>query len=150
MQDGNTVQFLSVAGKVLTCPELTRVTMVESGTHETLVRERRWPQLTPQLKVYGRAVVTQGLKPARIRMGMARQFGLSEADMPILRQVQWHYTKKTLYRNDNHDEIQGQIDRLAYGPEVSDTSSFSFEWERDIREKPDVGNGSDEDPFLVA
>ncbi|ETP01654.1 hypothetical protein F441_21150 [Phytophthora nicotianae CJ01A1] len=130
MQDGNTVQFLSVAGKVLTCPELTRVTMVES--------------------VYGRAVVTQGLKPARIRMGMARQFGLSEADMPILRQVQWHYTKKTLYRNDDHDEIQGQIDRLAYGPEVSDTSSFSFEWERDIREKPDVGNGSDEDPFLVA
>ncbi|ETM32723.1 hypothetical protein L914_19949 [Phytophthora nicotianae] len=130
MQDGNTVQFLSVAGKVLTCPELTRVTMVES--------------------VYGRAVVTQGLKPARIRMGMARQFGLSEADMPILRQVQWHYTKKTLYRNDDHDEIQGQIDKLAYGPEVSGTSSFSFGWERDIREKPDVGNGSDEEPFLVA
>ncbi|ETL79473.1 hypothetical protein L917_19916, partial [Phytophthora nicotianae] len=69
--------------------------------------------------------------------------------MPILRQVQWHYTKKTLYRNDDHDEIQGQIDKLAYGPEVSGTSSFSFGWERDIREKPDVGNGSDEEPFLV-
>ncbi|ETM99162.1 hypothetical protein PPTG_19013 [Phytophthora nicotianae INRA-310] len=87
-------------GKVLTCQELNRVTIVESGTHETLVRERRQPQLTPRLKDYGREMATQGLKPARIRMGMARRFGLSEADMPTLRQVQWfisHYTKKTLH-----------------------------------------------------
>ncbi|ETN24222.1 hypothetical protein PPTG_00639 [Phytophthora nicotianae INRA-310] len=72
-------------------------------------------------------MATQGLKPARIRMGMARRFGLSEADMPTLR----------------------QIDQLAYGPDVSDTNPFSFGWERDGRRKPDVGNGSDEKPFLV-
>ncbi|ETO61165.1 hypothetical protein F444_20785 [Phytophthora nicotianae P1976] len=91
MQDGNTVQFLSVAGKVLTCPELTRVTMVES-------------------------VVTQGLKPARIRMGA----------------MALH--QEALYRNDDHDEIQGQIDRLAYGPEerqnaVRDPGTFVFRME---------------------
>ncbi|ETP29837.1 hypothetical protein F442_21098 [Phytophthora nicotianae P10297] len=54
--------------------------------------------------------------------------------MPILRQVQWHYTKKTLYRNDDHDEIQGQIDKLAYGPEerqnaVRDPGTFVFRME---------------------
>ncbi|KAG3103550.1 hypothetical protein PI124_g14128 [Phytophthora idaei] len=72
--------------------------------------------------------------------------------MPTLRQVQWfisHYTKKTLHRNDDHDEILDQIDQLAYGPQVSDTSPFSFGWGRDVRGKPDVGNGSDEKPFLV-
>ncbi|KAG2803325.1 hypothetical protein PC129_g18754 [Phytophthora cactorum] len=79
-------------------------------------------------------MATQGQKPARIRMGMARRSGLSEAEMPTLRQVQWfisHYTKKTLHRNDDHDEILDQIDQLAHGPQ------------------PNVGNGSDEKPFLV-
>ncbi|KAG2789612.1 hypothetical protein Pcac1_g1509 [Phytophthora cactorum] len=72
-------------------------------------------------------MATQGQKPARIRMGMARRSGLSEAEMPTLRQVQWfisHYTKKTLHRNDDHDEILDQIDQLAHGPQVSDTSPF--------------------------
>ncbi|ETP24636.1 hypothetical protein F441_02405 [Phytophthora nicotianae CJ01A1] len=116
-------------GKALTCHELNRVTIVESGTHETLVRERRQPQLTSRLKDYGREMATQGLKPARIRMGMARRFGLSEADMPTLRQMQWfisHYTKKTLHRNDDYDEILGQIDQLTYGPDVSDTNPCFF------------------------
>ncbi|KAG2973960.1 hypothetical protein PC121_g9179 [Phytophthora cactorum] len=72
-------------------------------------------------------MASQGLRPAQIRVGMARRFGLSEAEMPTLRQVQWfisHYTKKTLHRNDDH-EILDQIEQLAYGPEVSDTSPFS-------------------------
>ncbi|KAG3235154.1 hypothetical protein PI124_g19798 [Phytophthora idaei] len=116
-------------GKKLACQELNRVTIAESGIHETLVREPRQSQLTPRLKDYGREMATQGLKPARIRVGMTRRFGLSEAEMPTLRQVQWfisHYTKKTLHRNDDHDEILDQIDQLAYGPQVSDTSPFSF------------------------
>ncbi|KAF1778714.1 hypothetical protein GQ600_1431 [Phytophthora cactorum] len=74
-------------------------------------------------------MASQGLRPAQIRVGMARRFGLSEAEMPTLRQVQWfisHYTKKTLHRNDDHDEILDQIEQLAYGPEVSDTSPFSL------------------------
>ncbi|KAG3012626.1 hypothetical protein PC120_g13752 [Phytophthora cactorum] len=139
-------------GKVLTCQELNRVTIAESGIHETLFREPQQSQLTTRLKDYGREMATQGLKPARIRMGMARRFGLSEVEMPTLRQVQWfisHYTKKTLHRNDDHDEILDQIDQLAYGSQVSDTSPFSFGWGRDVRRKPDVGNGSDEKPFLV-
>ncbi|KAG2896327.1 hypothetical protein PC129_g12155 [Phytophthora cactorum] len=138
-------------GNKLACQELNRVTIAESGIHKTLVREPRQSQLTPRLKDYGREMATQGLKPARIRVGMARRFGLSEAEMPTLRQVQWfisHYSKKTLHRNDDHDEILVQIDQLAYGPQVSDTSPFSFGWERDVRGKPDVDNGSDENPFL--
>ncbi|KAG3157676.1 hypothetical protein PC128_g21629 [Phytophthora cactorum] len=97
-------------------------------------------------------MATQGQKPARIRMGMARRSGLSEAEMPTLRQVQWfisHYTKKTLHRNDDHDEILDQIDQLAHGPQVSDTSPFFWGWEHDLGGKPNVGNGSDEKPFLV-
>ncbi|KAG3054240.1 hypothetical protein PC121_g16383 [Phytophthora cactorum] len=114
-------------GKVLTCQELNRVTIAESGIHETLVLEPRQSQLTPRLKDYGREIATQGLKPARIRMAMARRFGLSEAEMPTLRQVQWfisYYTKKTLYRNDDHDEILDQIDQLAYGPQSVTPRTF--------------------------
>ncbi|KAG3022087.1 hypothetical protein PC123_g7822 [Phytophthora cactorum] len=120
-------------GKELTCQELNRVTITESGNHETFVREPRQPQVTPRLKDYGREMASQGLRPARIRMNITRS----------------PYTKKTLHQNDDHDEILGQIEQLAYGPEVSDTSPFSFGWERDARGKPDVGNGSDEKPFLV-
>ncbi|KAG2780503.1 hypothetical protein Pcac1_g9452 [Phytophthora cactorum] len=61
------------------------------------------------------------MKPARLRMGMARRYGISEAEMPTLRQVQWfisHYARKTLNRNDDHNGILDQIDQLAYGPQI--------------------------------
>ncbi|ETM30570.1 hypothetical protein L914_21753 [Phytophthora nicotianae] len=118
-------------GKVLTCQSLYRVIIMETGGHETLVNpppfQKKKNQDDPRLKDYGREMATQGLKPARIRNGMARRFGLAETEMPTLR----------------------QIDQLAYGPTVSDTTPFSFGWERDARGKPDVGNDSDENPFLV-
>ncbi|ETO64168.1 hypothetical protein F444_18262 [Phytophthora nicotianae P1976] len=82
---------------------------------------------------------------------MARRFELTETEMPTLRQVQWSvssYSKKHLHHNDDYDEILGQIDQLAYGPTVSDTTPFSFGWEGDARGKPDVGNGSDEKPIF--
>ncbi|KAE9097960.1 hypothetical protein PF010_g15758 [Phytophthora fragariae] len=139
-------------GKVMTCQELNRVTIMEAGAHETLMRDPRKPKMTPRLKDYGREMATQGLKPARIRMGMARRFGLSETDLPTLNQVQWFiaaFTKAKLHRNDDYDDILGQIDALAYGPETNETQPFLFAWQRTAQGKPDVGNGSDEHPFLV-
>ncbi|ETO73685.1 hypothetical protein F444_10392 [Phytophthora nicotianae P1976] len=125
---------------------------METGAHEALVKEPQKVKLTPRLKDYGREMATQGLKPSRIRNGMARRFGLTESELPTLRQVQWFvssYSKKNLHRNDDYDESLSQIDQLAYGPTVSDTNPFSFGWKRDGRGKPDVGNGSDEKQFLV-
>jgi hypothetical protein len=139
-------------GKVLTCQELNRVTIMEVGGHETLVRERRKPMMTPRLKDYSREMATQGLKPARIRIGMARRFGLEESEMPTLRQVQWfvsYFTKKHLHRTDDYDAILDQIDQLVFKPSVSDNQPFSFGWQRDDQGKPDVGDGSDEHPFWV-
>ncbi|ETI41456.1 hypothetical protein F443_13311, partial [Phytophthora nicotianae P1569] len=94
-------------GKVLTC----------QGLNRTLVKEPQKVKLTPRLKDYGREMVTQGLKPSRIRNGMARRFGLTESELPTLRQVQWFvssYSKKNLHRNDDYDQILSQIDQLAY------------------------------------
>ncbi|ETN23726.1 hypothetical protein PPTG_00257 [Phytophthora nicotianae INRA-310] len=104
-------------GKVLTCQGLNRVTIMETGAHETLVKEPQKVKLTPRLKDYGREMATQGLKPSRIRNGMARRFGLTESELPTLRQVQWFvssYSKKNLHRNDDYDQILSQIDQLAY------------------------------------
>ncbi|ETN21596.1 hypothetical protein PPTG_01740 [Phytophthora nicotianae INRA-310] len=115
------------AGKVLMCQGLIRVTIMETGAHETLVKEPQKVKLTPRLKDYGREMATQGLKPSRIRNGMARRFGLTESELPTLRQVQWFvssYSKKNLHRNDDYDESLSQIDQLAYGPTVSDTNHF--------------------------
>ncbi|ETO73217.1 hypothetical protein F444_10819 [Phytophthora nicotianae P1976] len=116
-------------GEVLTYQGLNRVTIMETVAHETLVREPQKPKMTPRLKDYGSEMATQGLKPARIRNGMARRFGLTEKEMPTLRQVQWFvssYSKKNLHRNDDYDEILSQIEQLAYGPTVSDMKPFSF------------------------
>ncbi|ETN21099.1 hypothetical protein PPTG_01397 [Phytophthora nicotianae INRA-310] len=113
--------------KGLTCQSVDRVTVMETDNYETLVREPQKAKLTPRLEDYGREMATQGLKPVRIRNEMARRFGLAEAEIPILRQVQWlvsSYSKKNMHRNDDHDEILDQIDQLPYGPTVSDTSHF--------------------------
>ncbi|KAE9060452.1 hypothetical protein PF007_g30605, partial [Phytophthora fragariae] len=73
----------------------------------------------------------QGLKPAGIRMGMIRWFGLTEEVMPTLRQVQWlvrNFNKKELHRTDDYEDVLDQIGQLAYGPAVADTQPFSFGW----------------------
>ncbi|ETI48607.1 hypothetical protein F443_07388 [Phytophthora nicotianae P1569] len=145
-------QLVPCVGKAITYQGLNRVTIMETGAHETLVKEPQKVKLTPRLKDYGREMVTQGLKPSRIRNGMARRFGFTESGLPTLRQVQWFvssYSKKNLHRNDDYGEILSQIDQLAYGPTVSDTNPFSFGWKRDGRGKPDGGNGYDEKPYLV-
>ncbi|KAG3093361.1 hypothetical protein PI125_g16880 [Phytophthora idaei] len=111
---GEDSQLLMEAMKVFIIEmKFDRVASVESSIHDTLVREPRQPQLTPRLKAYGREIAAQGLKPARIRMGMTKRYGISEAEMPTLRQAQWfisHYAKKTLNRNDDHDGILDQND----------------------------------------
>ncbi|OWZ17240.1 hypothetical protein PHMEG_0008845 [Phytophthora megakarya] len=131
-------------GKVLTCQGLNRVTIMETGTHETLVREpRKPPKFNAHLKDYERELATQGMMPARIRMGKGRRFGLAEDEMPTLREVQGfvcNFTKKKFHRNDAHDEVLSEIEELAYHPGVTDTQLFSFAWDRDARGKPDVGN----------
>ncbi|POM68192.1 Hypothetical protein PHPALM_15676 [Phytophthora palmivora] len=119
---------------------------METGSHETLVREPRKAKLPPRLKDYGRELATEGLKPARIRKSMARRYGLSEAEMPSCAS---NFTKRNLHHNDDYAEILAQIEELGYGPGVSDTQPFSFGWERDAHGKPNVGQGSDEKPFLV-
>ncbi|ETL45209.1 hypothetical protein L916_04641 [Phytophthora nicotianae] len=81
---------------------------------------------------------------------MARRFGLTESELPTLRQVQWFvssYSKKNLHRNDDYDEILSQSDQLAYGPTVSDTNPFSFGCKRDGRGKPDVGTALTKNHF---
>ncbi|KAG6610248.1 uncharacterized protein IUM83_00989 [Phytophthora cinnamomi] len=125
---------------------------METGNHETLVQAPRKSQLTPRLKDYGREMAIQGLKPVRIRMGKARRFGLAEAEMLTLRQVQWfvsNFTKKSLHRNDDYDDILGQIEQLAFELTTTNTQPFSFGWGHDNKGKPDVRNGSDERLFLV-
>ncbi|ETO84099.1 hypothetical protein F444_01961 [Phytophthora nicotianae P1976] len=123
-----------------------------TGAHETLVREPQKPKMTSRLKDYDREMATQVLKPARIRNGMARRFGLTEKETPTLRQMQWFvssYSKTNLHRNGYHDEILRQIEQLMYCPSVLDMKPFLFGWKRDAHSRPDVGNGSDEKPFLV-
>ncbi|ETK80345.1 hypothetical protein L915_13960, partial [Phytophthora nicotianae] len=122
-------QLVPCVGKAITYQGLNRVTIMETGAHETLVKEPQKVKLTPRLKDYGREMVTQGLKPSRIRNGMARRFGFTESGLPTLRQVQWFvssYSKKNLHRNDDYGEILSQIHQLAYGSTVSDTNPFSF------------------------
>ncbi|OWY95557.1 hypothetical protein PHMEG_00034409, partial [Phytophthora megakarya] len=139
-------------GKVLTCQEINRVAVKEHGMHETQVREPAKPALTPRLKEFCHEMATQGLKPARIRNGMGRPFGIAEDSLPELRKVQWfvnHFAKTNLHKSDDYDDILEQISQMAYEPGMSDTNPFSFGWQRDSHGKPDVGNGSDEHPFLV-
>ncbi|OWZ17161.1 hypothetical protein PHMEG_0008939 [Phytophthora megakarya] len=83
---------------------------------------------------------------------MARRFGLAEVEMPTLQQVQWfvgNYMKNRMHRNEDYDDILDQISQLEFRPDVSETQPFSFGWQRDRQGRPEVGNGSDENPFLV-
>ncbi|OWZ09683.1 LOW QUALITY PROTEIN: hypothetical protein PHMEG_00017579 [Phytophthora megakarya] len=47
-------------GKVLTCQELNCVSIMESGSHETRIRDPKIPQLTPRMKDNDRELASQG------------------------------------------------------------------------------------------
>ncbi|POM64763.1 Hypothetical protein PHPALM_19672 [Phytophthora palmivora] len=134
-------------GKVLTCQELNRLMIMETGSRETLVREPRKAKVTPRLKDYGRELAAQGLKPARIRMSMVRPCELSEAEMTSLHQVQWfasNFTKRNLHRNGDYDGILAQIEELGF------RHTAVFVWIGcDARGDPSIDQGSDEKPLLV-
>ncbi|KAE9152681.1 hypothetical protein PF002_g3948 [Phytophthora fragariae] len=138
-------------GKVLTCQEFYRVMIMECGASSVTPQAPSYPA-TQGLRERNGEMAMQGLKPARIRMGIIRWFGLTEEVMPTLGQVQRfvrNFNKKELHRTDDYEDVLDQIGQLAYGPAVADTQPFSFGWERDSEGKPNVGNGSNENPFLV-
>ncbi|POM79135.1 Hypothetical protein PHPALM_3255 [Phytophthora palmivora] len=98
-------------GKASTCQELNGTIIMETDSHQTLVREPRKVKLTTPSKRPWTEIGNVRIETS----SNSHEYG------PALRA-----TKRNLPRNDYYDEILDQIEELGNGPGVLDTQLFLF------------------------
>ncbi|GMF45577.1 unnamed protein product [Phytophthora fragariaefolia] len=88
----------------------------------------------------------------QIRHALSRKIGVTLEDLPSLGTVQNyvnHYARTILGNHDRVDEIQNWVAERAFTRGETMIQPFAFTWAMDMHGRPLVGNGSDENPFLV-
>eukprot|EP00644_Phytophthora_capsici_P012290 jgi/Phyca11/62031/gw1.38.374.1 len=76
-------------------------------------------------------MITDGVKPARIRNSLIDQFSMDRSTVPELK---------------NNSEFC----ESRYSPELDDLTPFSFGYKLENDGNPVLGDGNDEDPFILA
>ncbi|KAJ8578762.1 hypothetical protein ON010_g438 [Phytophthora cinnamomi] len=133
-------------GKVLTC-SLTR-----TGDHFSKVGSPRKAGLTRRQKLFCQELTAQRMKPVRIRNAIRAKFGLPGDKVPGLRTVQNFvnfFSKAQLRCNDELENIQDIVRGTAYNADADDSISISFTYGKTPDDLLVVGDGSDEEPFVV-
>ncbi|KAE9314139.1 hypothetical protein PF001_g8412 [Phytophthora fragariae] len=139
-------------GKTLHCEKLHTVDIFETGKHLTEIRAPTQPRLSAEMKDFARTMTAQGLTPVRIRNGIMRGFNLAPEDLPALAKVQrfcQHYASSKLGSNDYLKEMRKLVQDAAFNSEMDELESFTFTQDIDAGGLPVVGNGSDQNPFVV-
>ncbi|OWY96226.1 hypothetical protein PHMEG_00033559, partial [Phytophthora megakarya] len=139
-------------GRRLECSITKETTIHESGTHCSAVNDDRKTPLMETHKTYIREMTAQGIKPSRIRNSMPRKFGVDMGSLPSLPKVQnyaYHCKKTKLLNHVKHKDITEFVHKLEFSGHENETTAFTFGWTLDEFGKMFVGNGSDENPFVV-
>ncbi|GMF46344.1 unnamed protein product [Phytophthora fragariaefolia] len=103
-----------------------------------------------QQKDFCRQMAASGHRPMRILVNMTTQF--STGDSPSLRSVQNFCNNYLRSKCDNHDyyfEIAEEIQRQCFTGLKDDFSPFTFGWDFDVHGKLVVGDGSNQQPFII-
>ncbi|ETP09484.1 hypothetical protein F441_14648, partial [Phytophthora nicotianae CJ01A1] len=139
-------------GKILTCERSNIMAVYELNEHFSNVVEPRKKVMPPPQKEFCKEMAEQGLKPGHIRNAMKIKMQLSEDTAPTLKMVQNlvnYYSRTKLGNNDRHDKITQLVRDAAFTGRGEHAQAFMFGWDLDVDGKPVVGNGSDNNPFLV-
>lgn len=136
--------------KVLTCADHDSVNIFEIGQH--LVRGDDPPshKLTRGQKEQARSLAGKGLRPFQIVSSIAE--GVPEDKAPKLRYLQHfvtYYRRKEMKNTDNLDEIEALIKATAFTGNEDAGKAFAFSVNVEADGTPQVGEGTDENPFLI-
>ncbi|EGZ30152.1 hypothetical protein PHYSODRAFT_323584 [Phytophthora sojae] len=139
-------------GNLLVCLKTRRTTILEQEEHFSQASSPKRLKLSSAQKQFCRELTEERLRPMRIRHALSRQFGVALDLLPSLTTVQNYvnnYSRSMLNNHDRVDDIRKWIGDRAYTGEEPMTQPFTFSWEIDMHGRPLVGDGSDENPFLV-
>ncbi|OWZ19658.1 hypothetical protein PHMEG_0006064 [Phytophthora megakarya] len=123
-------------GKLETCEEVKIVTLAEIGAHITQVCPPQSPCLTASMNAFARNLAIQGPNPSHIRNWRIRRFDIDMRTLPKLSTSQRYvesYKRHHLGFNDFHEFLGIQ---RGVG-------------EGNVYAKSHIGNGVDEDPFIL-
>ncbi|KAG2773518.1 hypothetical protein PC116_g20664 [Phytophthora cactorum] len=142
----------SCRGKLPTCLTTNRISFYEFGGHASDAMSLKKKKLTMSQKTLCREMAEHNLRPMRIRHALSRKFDTPLENQPVLRVVQNfvnHYSRTHLENHERVDEIRKWIHARAFNGDDAMGHTFIFGWELDREGRPEVGNGSDERPFIV-
>jgi hypothetical protein len=139
-------------GRVRTCSTLNVANVDELHVYLSPLPSTAKPKLTSGMKDVARDWAAQGVRPLRVWHGLMRRFNLDEAATPPLATVQrfvHNYVVGKLGGSDLLKAIRLKIGDARYTGQEEESSAFTFTWRNDAEGKPIVGNGTDQDPFVV-
>jgi hypothetical protein len=137
-------------GKVEKCEESNVAAVYSMGEHFAAESDGRTGKLTRKQKDLAGSLAGHGLKPKQI----LNRFLVDTvpADLPALQKLQRYvtYYRRTMMNNtDDLDVIEHQIKLASFTGLEEEDHAFSFSAETDRDDTPHVGDGSDEDPFVI-
>jgi len=138
------------ACKTLTCQAQNIVSLYVKGDHLVDGDDPPTGKLTKRHKGIARELCLHGVTPFRIRNAIAAT--TTEAEIPALGKVQnfvAHFRKTEMNNTDDIEVSIKLIADMAFNGEESEPKAFSFSSNIDEYGVPVVGDGSDEDPFIV-
>jgi MULE transposase domain len=138
--------------KINTCLETNLSEVFENGTHSTVERSPPRKKLTLVQKRFVRMKAAEHVRPSRILIELSQDPTESVDTMPTLAQVQrasYHYRNSAMMEAPTTEQVNALISQRRYFPDVDSSTGFVFGYKKNYEGNPDIGNGSDENPFLL-
>jgi hypothetical protein len=137
--------------KILTCEVTGLVCVYELYSHIETSASPKKNQLTRAMRQQVRTLAKQDTKPAKIRNTLIQALQLTKDTAPRLLDVQNCVANFRRQHMSNDDYVETMIklaNEYARGPENNEEDPLAFGFEYDAYNKPIIGTGKDDNPFL--
>jgi hypothetical protein len=137
--------------KALTCMATDTAAVFHHGTHAA-VDQTTYNRMTLQMKRFTKNLATNGARPIAILSEMVDQLQLTPDTVPPLAQVQrtaYHHKRVLLMATALVSQMRGTVRNLWYREDLDETTPFTFACPVDDFGIAEIGNGSEDRPFLI-
>jgi hypothetical protein len=137
--------------KTLTCMSTDTAAVFHHGAHAA-VDQTTHNRMTLQMKRFTKNLVTNGARPMAILSEMVDQLQLTPETVPPLAQVQrtaYHHKRVLLMATALVSQMRKTVRVLGYRDDLDETTPFTFACPVDDFGIPEIGNGSEDRPFLI-
>ena len=139
--------------KIETCQVTTHSRISSFGEHTTTAQSPKRKMLTLEQKRFVRACADNGTKPSRIVNKMIDELhigpDIANFILPYVQRYSAQYKKTKRMDSDSISSMNEQVNRHSFAPSSSATTPFVFAFDVHEDGMPNVGNGSDDNPFFL-